>query len=375
MENHRKESESRSVHVAGVTTFLAEVSGMLFSMRNQLLNPYSHCRPALSIMKVFWHEVPHGLPPLRAIEHQIDLIPSFPIPNRLAYRTNPEETKEIQKRFMKNFNSITAPLNELVKKDVVLNWDDVYEKAFNLLKDKLTNAFVLCLPNFDKAFEIECDASGVGIGVESKPIAYFSEKLSGAALNYSTYDKELYALLQKRHAKWLEFIEMFPYVIKYKKEFNAKVRANIEKRNEQYSRQANKGHVKVTFEPGDGVWVHMQKERFPIQINSKLKLRGDEPFQVLERINDNAYKLDLPTTYGEEFDSRTNPFERGENDRDLTNKAKDNLRDTRCPMTRSKTKMMKQSLPGLSLGIKESLEQSESKATPKWVTLSQVDDD
>ncbi|RDX92117.1 Tf2-8, partial [Mucuna pruriens] len=66
---------------------------------------------------------------------------------------------------------------------------------------------------------------------ESKQIANFSEKLGGAALNYSTYDKELYALvrtlqiwqhylwprgkLQKRHAKWLEFIEMFPYVIKY----------------------------------------------------------------------------------------------------------------------------------------------------------------
>ncbi|RDX94085.1 Retrovirus-related Pol polyprotein, partial [Mucuna pruriens] len=86
-----------------------------------------------------------------------------------------------RRRFVKNFSSIAAPLNELVKKDVVFKWDDVHEKAFNLLKDKLTNAPVLCLPNFDKAFEIECDASGVGIGAvlmqESKPIAYFSEKL------------------------------------------------------------------------------------------------------------------------------------------------------------------------------------------------------
>ena len=79
---------------------------------------------------------------------------------------------------------------------------------------------------------------------------FFSEKLSGAALNYPTYDKEMYALiraletwqhylwrkefvihtdheslkhlkgqhkLNKRHAKWVEFIETFPYVIKYKK--------------------------------------------------------------------------------------------------------------------------------------------------------------
>ena len=81
-------------------------------------------------------------------------------------------------------------------------------------------------------------------------IAYFSEKLHGATLNYPTYDKELYALvrvlqtwehyllskefvilsdheslkyirgqskLNKRHAKWVECLEQFPYVIKYKK--------------------------------------------------------------------------------------------------------------------------------------------------------------
>ncbi|RDX94014.1 hypothetical protein CR513_23656, partial [Mucuna pruriens] len=61
-----------------------------------------------------------------------------------------------------------------------------------------------------------------------------------------------------------------------------------------------------------------------------------ELFQVLERINDNAYKLDLST--GERFDSRTNPFEEGGNDRNPTDKDKDNLRDTRGRMTRSKTK-------------------------------------
>ena len=47
---------------------------------------------------MFPEEMPNGLPPIRGIEHQIDFIPGAAIPNRLAYRTNSSETKEIQKQ-------------------------------------------------------------------------------------------------------------------------------------------------------------------------------------------------------------------------------------------------------------------------------------
>ena len=47
---------------------------------------------------VFPEEIPNGLPPIRGIEHQIDFVPSATIPNRPAYRSNPEETKELQKQ-------------------------------------------------------------------------------------------------------------------------------------------------------------------------------------------------------------------------------------------------------------------------------------
>jgi hypothetical protein len=47
---------------------------------------------------VFPCEIPEGLPPIRGIEHQIDLIPGASLPNRAPYRTNPEETKEIQRQ-------------------------------------------------------------------------------------------------------------------------------------------------------------------------------------------------------------------------------------------------------------------------------------
>jgi hypothetical protein len=47
---------------------------------------------------VFPIDLPLGLPPLRGIEHQIDLIPGASLPNRAPYRTNPDETKEIQRQ-------------------------------------------------------------------------------------------------------------------------------------------------------------------------------------------------------------------------------------------------------------------------------------
>jgi hypothetical protein len=156
---------------------------------------------------------------------------------------------------VRDFSTIAAPLNDLTKKGVPFYWGVEEERSFNTLIDKLTHASLLQLPNFGKTFELECDASGNEIGgvllQKGKPIAYFSEKLSGASLNYSTYDKKLYALihvletwqhylwpkefvihsdheslkhirgqakLNKRHAKWVEFIETFPYIIKNKKE-------------------------------------------------------------------------------------------------------------------------------------------------------------
>ncbi|KAA0036700.1 Transposon Ty3-G Gag-Pol polyprotein [Cucumis melo var. makuwa] len=157
------------------------------------------------------------------------------------------------RRFIKDFSCIASPLTELVKKHVKFEWKEKQENAFNELKEKLIKAPCLALPNFDKSFEIECDASGIGIEAvlmqEKQPIMFFSEKLNGAQLNYPTYDNELHALvralkvwqhylwpkefviytdheslkhlkgqtkLNNRHAKWVEFIETFPYVIHYK---------------------------------------------------------------------------------------------------------------------------------------------------------------
>ena len=72
-------------------------------------------------------------------------------------------------------------------------WTKATAKAFNKVKQKMTEAPVMCLLDFTNPFEVECDASGIGIGgvlsQECYPIAYFSEKLNDAKQKSSTYDR------------------------------------------------------------------------------------------------------------------------------------------------------------------------------------------
>jgi hypothetical protein len=119
------------------------------------------------------------------------------------------------------------------------------------LKEKITEQSILVLPDFRKIFQVRCDASGVAIGVvlsqDNQPVSYFSEKLNDTKRKYSTYDKEFYVVIQdlkkwrhylvpkefvlysdnqalqfitrqeklnQRHAKWVEFMHNFTFVIK-----------------------------------------------------------------------------------------------------------------------------------------------------------------
>jgi len=167
---------------------------------------------------VFPKETPHGLPPSRGIKHQIDLLPRASLPNRPAYKSNPQETQHT----------------------------DAYAK------------------------------------------------------------------------------------VKRVKRLHEQVKVQIAKKNESYAKQANKNRKEVVLELGDWVWVHMRKERFPKQRKSKLQPRGDRPFQALERINDNAYKINIPGDDSEHL--RANAFQEGGNDKNPK------TAQIQGPMTRSRTK-------------------------------------
>ncbi|XP_040955920.1 uncharacterized protein [Gossypium hirsutum] len=237
---------------------------------------------------VFPDEVPSGLPPLRGIKHQIDFVPGAVIPNRPAYRTNPEETKELQRQvnelmekgyIRESLSPCVVPVLLVPKKDrtwrmcvdcravnkITIKYRHPIPRLYDML-DELSGAKLFSKIDLKSGYhQIRMQEGdewktafktkhGIAIGAvltqDGRPIAYFSEKLNGAVLNYLVYDKEMYALiraletwqhylwpkefvihsdhealkhikgqhkLNKRHAKWVEYLESFPYVIKYKK--------------------------------------------------------------------------------------------------------------------------------------------------------------
>jgi hypothetical protein len=174
--------------------------------------------------------------------------------------------------------------------------------------------------------------------------------------------------------RWGEEQEKAFQLIKEKADFvkqiHEKARLNIERRTEQYATQANKGRRNLVFEPRDWVWLHMRKERFPAKRRSKLLPRGDGPFQVLERINDNTYKLDLPGEYNVSAtfnvtdlspfdvgdDLRANHHQEEGNDGDQGAASKDLVQVPIGPVTRARAKKFKDVLNGLiqeSYGLKQ----------------------
>jgi hypothetical protein len=105
-------------------------------------------------------------------------------------------------------------------------------------------------------------------------------------------------------------IDLMPLPTSEKMNFDAKQRAelmlklhettkeNIERMNAKYKLAGDKGRRQLNFEPRDLVWLHLRKERFPALRKSKLMPRAHGPFKVLEKVNENAYKLDLPADFG-----------------------------------------------------------------------------
>ena len=150
------------------------------------------------------------------MSHVIENGTISPNPAKIAAVKNikpPRNVKQLQsfigfcsyyRKYVKNFSSIVSPLLKLTEKRVEFIWTELHQNAFDQLKSYLISTdHVLALPDFDKPFRIECDASKIGIsgvisqkhGCHYKPIAFYSKHLSKTERAYSTSERELLGIV------------------------------------------------------------------------------------------------------------------------------------------------------------------------------------
>ena len=129
---------------------------------------------------------------------KIETMKDWPIPKNLKALKGFLGLTSYYRKFIKGYGQIAAPLTTLLKKNA-FEWTDKAEKAFEKLKEAISQPPVLALPDFKQGFVVECDVSGVRIGAilmqEGRPLTFFSQALKGKNLFLSTYEKELLALV------------------------------------------------------------------------------------------------------------------------------------------------------------------------------------
>lgn len=120
------------------------------------------------------------------------------------------------RKFIKHYGLINKPLTDLLKKDGFI-WTSAAELAFHQLKEVMTTAPVLALPDFSVPFVVETDASGKGIGAvlmqNGRPIAFLSKALCPKNQTLSIYERKFLAVLLAVQ-KWRCYLQGHKFIIK-----------------------------------------------------------------------------------------------------------------------------------------------------------------
>ncbi|KAJ0888622.1 putative nucleotidyltransferase, Ribonuclease H [Helianthus annuus] len=180
-------SKSKEEHAAHLHTLLDLLR------KEKLYAKFSKCEFWLQEVQFLGHLVNHE--GIHVDPTKIGAITKWKVPE------SPTEVRSFlglagyYRQFIRDFSRIAIPLTKLTCKSVKFEWGPKQEEAFRILKQRLTNAPMLALPEGTEDFIVYCDASKLGYGCvlmqRQQLIVYASKQLKNHEENYTTHDLEL----------------------------------------------------------------------------------------------------------------------------------------------------------------------------------------
>jgi hypothetical protein len=130
---------------------------------------------------------------------KVQVIVDWPVPTSVKELCSFLGLAGYYRKFVKHFGIIARPLTAFLKKNVMFVWTTEHDAAFATLKNAMSSAPVLSIPDFSQPFAIETDASATGVGAvllqNGHPLAFISKSLGPKNRGLSTYEKEYLAIL------------------------------------------------------------------------------------------------------------------------------------------------------------------------------------
>nr|XP_033514680.1 uncharacterized mitochondrial protein AtMg00860-like [Nicotiana tomentosiformis] len=160
---------------------------------NELYIKREKCEFAQSKVHFLGHVISNG--ELRMDEAKVRAIHEWEAPIKVIEFRSFLGLVNYYRRFMSGYSTKAEPLTELLKKSKPWVWTEHCQKAFEGLKEAVTEELVLALPDFAKTFEVHTNASDFAIGgvlmKDKHPIAFKSRKLNETERRYTMQEKEM----------------------------------------------------------------------------------------------------------------------------------------------------------------------------------------
>ena len=131
---------------------------------------------------------------------KIQVVKEWPVPQNVTHVRQFVGLANYFRKFVMSFSEMAKPLTDLTRAGTEWKWKEEQQQAFDRIKDALTQAPTLAMPDTQLPYTVICDASNFGIGAvllqEEHPIAFMSRLLDPAQMNWSVTDRELLAVIE-----------------------------------------------------------------------------------------------------------------------------------------------------------------------------------